>query len=92
MVYYFYDSWWVLPTAGLFVGWFTNFFAIKLIFEPAEPVNILGWRIQGVFLKRQQEASISIADLSQSNFLTVAHMMHEITYGSASWVLTWEVG
>jgi len=82
LIYYFYDAWWILPTAGLFVGWFTNYLAIRLIFEPTEPIRILGFTIQGVFLKRQQEASVSIADLSQSNFLTVGHMMNEIVTGA----------
>lgn len=81
MIYYFYDAWWLLPLAGLFVGWCTNFLALKLIFEPAEPIHFCGLKIQGVFLKRQQEAAISIADLSRDNFLTVDHIMEEIAFG-----------
>ena len=80
-IFYFYDAWWILPTAGLFVGWFTNYLAITLIFEPTDPIHFCGYTIQGVFLKRQQEASISIAELSQSNFLTVDHLMNEIVFG-----------
>lgn len=72
----------MLPLAGLLVGWITNLLAIRLIFEPADPIHFLGFTIQGVFLKRQDEAAVAIADLSQSNFLTVGHMMNEIISGT----------
>lgn len=88
MIYYFYDAWWLLPVAGLFVGWCTNFLALKLIFEPAEPLHFCGLTIQGVFLKRQQEAAISIADLSRDNFLTVDHIMEEIAFGMRTCKIT----
>ena len=31
---------WVLPVGGALVGYITNWVAIKLIFEPVEPVQV----------------------------------------------------
>jgi len=53
----------LLPFLGFLVGYVTNWIALKLIFQPIEPHKILGGRftIQGLFLKRQQEASAKFA-------------------------------
>ena len=73
---------WVLPVAGLLVGWFTNFVALKLVFEPADPYKFLCLTIQGVFLKRQMGASVMIADVSEKVFLRPEHIMTEIVAGT----------
>ena len=52
MVYYFYDGWWLLPLAGFFVGYITNWLALLLIFNPANPVQVGPFVFQGVVLKR----------------------------------------
>ncbi|GMH42194.1 hypothetical protein BSKO_10113 [Bryopsis sp. KO-2023] len=82
LIYRFYGEWWVLPVAGLLVGYLTNLAAIKLIFEPAEPKKILGcFTIQGVFLKRQHEAAAMIAELSEREFMRVDLFFDEIING-----------
>lgn len=68
-MYYFYDKSWVLPVAGFVVGYFTNWVALKLIFEPAAPVNLGCYTLQGLFLKRQQEAAGIIAAITVEFFL-----------------------
>lgn len=69
LVYYFYDESWVLPVAGFLVGYFTNWVALKLIFEPSTPVNLVCYTLQGTFLKRQHEAAKIIAAHSTEHFL-----------------------
>jgi hypothetical protein len=69
VLYYFYDAGWTLPVAGFLVGWFTNWVALKLIFEPASPVNLGCYTLQGLFLKRQHEAAKVIAASSAEFFL-----------------------
>ncbi len=56
ILYLYYDAKWVLPTAGLIVGCFTNWLALFVIFSPIEPISLCGGRIilQGLFLKRQK--------------------------------------
>lgn len=47
---------WTLPVAGALVGYVTNWIAIKLLFEPAEPVNVGDlFVLQGLFESRQVE-------------------------------------
>jgi len=47
---------WTLPAAGALVGYVTNWIAIKLLFEPAEPVNVGNlFVVQGLFESRQIE-------------------------------------
>ena len=47
------------PWLCAFIGWFTNYLAIKMLFHPRKPKRILGWTLQGLFPKRQAE----LADL-----------------------------
>ena len=54
--------WWVLPIAGAVIGATTNWLALKMIFEPAEPRKIGRFTVHGLFLKRQPEAADVYAD------------------------------
>lgn len=45
----------LLPLISAFIGWFTNWIAIKMLFHPREPKRFLGLTIQGIFPKRQQQ-------------------------------------
>lgn len=42
-----------LPFFAAFLGWFTNFLAVKMLFHPRKPVNLFFFELQGVFPKRQ---------------------------------------
>lgn len=48
---------WTLPVAGAIVGYVTNWIAIKLLFDPAEPIQLGPIAIQGLFESRQVEVS-----------------------------------
>lgn len=54
-VWLLYDKPWTLPAGGAVVGYITNWLAIKLIFEPVDPVKLGPFVLQGLFLKRQDE-------------------------------------
>jgi hypothetical protein len=56
-----YDAPWTLALGGAVVGYLTNWIALKLIFEPVEPVAIGPWRLQGLFLTRQAAVSDEFA-------------------------------
>lgn len=51
----------VPPLAGAVIGWVTNYVAIKLLFRPHKPFNMLGWKVQGVIPKRRKEIARSMA-------------------------------
>ncbi len=44
----------LLPIIAAFIGWFTNWVAVKMLFHPKKPIKIFFFEIQGVFPKRQQ--------------------------------------
>src|SRR6266513_3194039 len=47
--------WWVLPLGGVVIGYATNWLALWMIFEPAEPRKIGPLKLHGLFLRRQPE-------------------------------------
>ncbi len=53
-------TWIVVPLLGGLIGYVTNRLAVKMIFRPIKPINILGLRVQGVIGRRQAELAKSI--------------------------------
>ncbi|MBI5233850.1 MAG: DUF445 family protein [Deltaproteobacteria bacterium] len=51
----------IIPLIGAFIGWLTNYIAIKLLFRPHLPVNVMGFNIQGVIPKRRKDIARGIA-------------------------------
>lgn len=45
----------LIPFISAFIGYFTNWIAIKMLFHPKQPVNVLGITIHGIFPKRQKQ-------------------------------------
>jgi uncharacterized membrane protein YheB (UPF0754 family) len=84
IVWYFYQLWWILPLGGLLVGYATNWIAIKIIFEPKRPINFLGFKIQGMFLKRQKEVSRVYSDIIEKKLLNAENITNAVLYGSGA--------
>ena len=78
-------SWYILPGCGLIVGYLTNVLALKLIFEPLEPINILGiYKFQGLFLKRQKEVAKEYAKVITEKILPTEVMTEYLVRGPAA--------
>lgn len=45
----------LIPFISAFIGYFTNWIAIKMLFHPKKPVRVFGMTIQGIFPKRQAQ-------------------------------------
>lgn len=84
LVWYFYPVWWVLPVGGLIVGYATNWIAIKIIFEPKQPIKFLGFTIQGMFLKRQKEVSRVYSDIIEEKLINAQNITDIVLHGSGS--------
>jgi len=76
--------WWVLPIAGTAIGATTNWLALKMIFEPAEPRKIAGYTVQGLFLKRQPEAADIYAAVIADDIVTLGNIGDELLHGPRS--------
>jgi len=84
LVWYFYQLWWILPLGGLIVGYATNWIAIKIIFEPKRPINFFGFKIQGMFLKRQKEVSRVYSEIIEKKLLNAENITKAVLYGSGA--------
>ncbi|MDT0594114.1 DUF445 domain-containing protein [Glaciecola petra] len=84
LVWIVFPQWWVLPLGGLIVGYLTNWIAIKIIFEPKQPVKFLGLTIQGMFLKRQHEVSRVYSDIIEEKLMTSENITEIALHGSGS--------
>src|SRR3954466_2579925 len=73
---------WILiaiPVISAFIGWFTNWIAIKMLFHPREPRKILGITFQGIFPKRQQQFAIKLGKLVSNELLSFSEIEAKIS-------------
>ena len=63
--------WWLLPLMGVIVGWTTNLLGMWLIFDPPEPHRFLGIKVQGLFLRRQDECAEVYARIIADDVITL---------------------
>ena len=75
---------WMLPAFGGFVGLFSDWLALQMLFRPLEPKRILGFTLHGLFLRRQQEVAGDYAALISKQMLTPGLMMEELFTGPQS--------
>lgn len=84
VVWIYYPAWWVLPIGGFLVGYITNFLALRLVFEPHEPINLGFFELQGLLHKRKDEVALRFADVMADDVLSIDNMLETITEGSSS--------
>lgn len=75
---------WMLPAFGGFVGFFSDWIALQMMFRPLRPKKIMGFTIQGLFIKRQNEVAADYAALISKQLLTSRNMMEELFSGTHS--------
>ena len=60
---------WLQPLIATFIGWFTTWIAIYMLFHPRNPVRFLGITIQGVFPKRQRQVAEKLGSVVAKELL-----------------------
>lgn len=68
----------VLALIGALIGWVTNMLAIKLLFKPIVPVNILGIKIQGLIPKRREEIAKNIGEIVENELLSLNDVLDNV--------------
>lgn len=68
----------LLAVVGGFIGWITNYIAIKLLFRPIKPVKILGYKIQGVIPARKSEIAVSIGNVIEKQLLSPEEILNNL--------------
>lgn len=77
----FFPVWWTLPLGGIIVGYATNWIALNLIFRPLNPVRVGPFKIQGLFLKRQDAVSESFCRILVSDIVTLPRLIESMLQG-----------
>jgi uncharacterized membrane protein YheB (UPF0754 family) len=77
-------QWWVLPIAGVLIGYTTNLLGIRMIFEPVRPRRIGSFSFQGLFLRRQPEVAGVYADIIADDIVTMGNMAEDLMHGPNS--------
>ncbi|SDJ38433.1 Uncharacterized membrane protein YheB, UPF0754 family [Actinokineospora alba] len=76
---------WVMPIFGGLTGWFTDWLALKMIFNPKKPTRYLGiFEWQGLFLKRRKEVAADYGDLIAREIITPKNVMEAVLRGPLS--------
>lgn len=83
LLWWIYPEWWILPAAGFLVGYLTNFIALKMIFEPIEPVYLCCGRLKlhGLFLQRQAAVSREFSIINYEQMLNSKKMWDTMLFG-----------
>jgi uncharacterized membrane protein YheB (UPF0754 family) len=74
VITHFDTVWWLLPLLGVVVGWTTNLLGMSVIFEPVEPRKIGPFKLQGLFLRRQNEAAEVYARIIAEDVVTLENV------------------
>jgi uncharacterized membrane protein YheB (UPF0754 family) len=69
----------LIPLISAFIGWFTNWIAIKMLFHPREPRKVLGLTFHGIFPKRQQQFAEKLGKLVSDELLSYGDIEEKIT-------------
>jgi uncharacterized membrane protein YheB (UPF0754 family) len=81
---HFVTFWWLLPVLGVLIGWFTNWVALWMIYEPPEWRRYGPLRWKGLFIRRQPEVADVYAVIVADEILTVAEFGRELLNGPQS--------
>jgi uncharacterized membrane protein YheB (UPF0754 family) len=90
-----YQGAWILPAVGVLVGTVTNFLAIRMVFEPAKPVTVMGSFklfgrefgpivLQGVFIKRRKEVAVDMGKVFAAEIMNAENITRGLLKGPAS--------
>ena len=69
----------IIPVISAFIGWVTNWIAIKMLFHPREPKKILSITFHGIFPKRQQQFAEKLGKLVSAEFLSFTDIEQKIS-------------
>lgn len=60
----------LIPVISAFIGWITNYVAVKMIFRPRKEIRILGLRIIGLIPKRKSDLAVKIAQTVEKELIS----------------------
>jgi uncharacterized membrane protein YheB (UPF0754 family) len=79
-----FTNWWLLPLAGIVIGYVTNWVALWMIFEPVEPRKIGPFTLHGLFLRRQPEIAEVYSGIIAEDIVNMRNVGEELLHGPQS--------
>lgn len=83
-IWMFWQPFWLLPLVGMLVGWFTNWAALKMIFNPKNKHRVGPFVLHGLFFKRQSNVAQSYAHFVANEVLAPSYILQELLEGPYS--------
>jgi uncharacterized membrane protein YheB (UPF0754 family) len=77
-------QWWALPICGVIVGYTTNWVGLWMIFQPVRPVKVGPFKIQGLFMRRQDEVAEIYSGIVARDLVTAGNIGEELLEGPRS--------
>ncbi|HZK42679.1 MAG TPA: DUF445 family protein [Syntrophomonadaceae bacterium] len=68
----------MIPIVSALIGYITNIVAIKLLFRPRRPINLVLFRLQGLLPKRQADIAKSVGDLVENELLSLDEVVDKV--------------
>lgn len=65
----------LIPLIGAFIGYITNVLAVRMLFRPKKPVNMVFYQLQGILPKRQAEIAHNLGHLVEQRLLSLDDIM-----------------
>jgi uncharacterized membrane protein YheB (UPF0754 family) len=59
----------IIPFVTALIGWITNYVAVKMLFKPRMPINIGGYKLQGLIPTRQKDMAKECAEILEREIL-----------------------
>jgi uncharacterized membrane protein YheB (UPF0754 family) len=79
-----FHVWWLLPLLGIIIGWTTNWVALWMIYEPAEPTKVGPFTFHGLFIRRQPEVADVYAGIIADDIVNMKNIGEELMHGARS--------
>lgn len=67
----------LIPLVSAFIGWLTNWIAIKMLFHPKKPIKLGFFVLHGIFHRRQKEIAHKLGDTIEQKLFS-HNDVHEI--------------
>lgn len=81
ILWIFVQYWAIIPIGAAICGYLTNFIALKVIFEPLEPMSLGPFRLHGLFLRRQNEVSDAYSTIIAYDIVTLTNVANQMING-----------
>ncbi|MCP4294763.1 MAG: DUF445 family protein [Proteobacteria bacterium] len=69
----------LIPLISAFIGWLTNWIAVKMLFHPKKPINFGLFKIQGIFHRRQKDIAFKLGQTIEKKLFSHADIHHLIS-------------